>query len=127
VPQQQLAALKKNVQIRECLLENFENAQGLPCLFILDVLLNDVFSRAVCDLFTKGSHHRNVSVILINQNIFHQALHCRDISLNAKYLFALKTFVTGTSLRTSRGKCYLKRMLVYVKRIERRPRNLMGI
>jgi hypothetical protein len=49
-----------------------------------------VFSRAVCDLFTKGSHHRNRSVILITQNFFHQAPHCRDISLNAKYLVALK-------------------------------------
>jgi hypothetical protein len=40
VPQQQLAALKKNVQIREGVPENFENKQGLPCLFILDDLLN---------------------------------------------------------------------------------------
>jgi hypothetical protein len=54
VPQQQLAALKNNVQIRECEPENFENAQGIPCLFILDDLLNEVYSRAVCDLFTKG-------------------------------------------------------------------------
>ena len=29
-------------------------------------------------------------VILITQNFFHQAPHCRDISLNAKYLVALK-------------------------------------
>jgi len=90
VPQQQLSALNKNVQIHEGLPENFENAQGLPCLFILDDLLNEVFSRAVCDLFSKGSHHRNFSVILITQNVFHQAPHCRDISLNAKYLVSLK-------------------------------------
>jgi len=91
VPQQQLAALKKkNVQIHEGLPENFGNTQGLPCLFILDDLLNEVFSRAECDLFIKGSHHRNLSVILITQNFFHQAPHCRDISLNAKYLLALK-------------------------------------
>jgi hypothetical protein len=44
----------------------------------------------VCDIFTKDSHHRNLSVILITQNFFHQAPHCRDISLNAKYLIALK-------------------------------------
>jgi ABC-type phosphate transport system ATPase subunit len=34
---QQLAALKKNVQIREGLPENFENTQGLACLFILTI------------------------------------------------------------------------------------------
>jgi hypothetical protein len=64
--------------------------QGLQCLFVLDVLLKKAYSRAVCDLFTKGSHHRNLSVILITQNFFYQAPHCRDISLNAKYLVALK-------------------------------------
>ena len=44
----------------------------------------------MCDLFTKGSHLRNISVILITQEIFHQLKHCRDISLNAKYLKLLK-------------------------------------
>ena len=44
----------------------------------------------MCDLFTKGSHHRNISVILITQNLFHQGRFCRDISLNAKYSVALK-------------------------------------
>jgi len=44
----------------------------------------------VCYLFTKGSHHRNISVILITQNLFHQANYCRDILLNAKYLVLLK-------------------------------------
>jgi hypothetical protein len=71
VPQQQLTALRKNVKIREGLPKNFENAQGLPYLFILDELLNEVFSRAVCDLITKGCHHCNLSVILITQKFFH--------------------------------------------------------
>jgi hypothetical protein len=53
VPQRQLAALRKNVLVREGPPENFENARGLPCLFILDDLLNEVFSRAVCDLLPK--------------------------------------------------------------------------
>jgi len=40
--------------------------------------------------FTKGSHHRNISVLLFTQNLFHQGTNCRDISLNAKYLVVLK-------------------------------------
>ena len=43
-----------------------------------------------CANFTKGSHHRNISVILITQNLFHQGNHCRTISLNAKYIVVLK-------------------------------------
>jgi len=70
VPRHLLAALRKNVQIHEGVPENNKNAQGKPCLFILDDLLNEVYSRAICDLFTKGSHHRNLSVILITQNFF---------------------------------------------------------
>jgi len=58
--------------------------EGRPCL------VNDVYSKQVCDLLTKGSHHRNISVILITQNLFHQGRYCRDISLNVKYLVLLK-------------------------------------
>jgi len=44
----------------------------------------------VCDLFKKGRRHRNISVILITQNLFHQGKFCRDISLNTKYIVVLK-------------------------------------
>jgi hypothetical protein len=57
---------------------------GLRSLIILYDLLNEAYSREVRDLFTKGIHHRNLSVILKTQNLFHQGKHCRDISLNAK-------------------------------------------
>jgi hypothetical protein len=52
--------------------------------------LNEVYSKDVCDLFTKGCHHRNVSVLLITRNIFQQERFCRTISLNTKYTVALK-------------------------------------
>ena len=90
VPREKLTPLHKNVSFHEGVPQNFGNEHGKPCLIILDDLLNEVYSKNVCDLFTKGSHHRNTSVILITQNLFHQGRFCRDISLNAKYLVALK-------------------------------------
>jgi hypothetical protein len=39
--------VKNKVHILEGVFENFENVQGLPCLFILDDLLNEMYSRAV--------------------------------------------------------------------------------
>ena len=42
------------------------------------------------DLFTKGSHHKNISVIFITQNIFHKGKGQRDISLNSMYLIIFK-------------------------------------
>jgi DNA replication protein DnaC len=62
VPFKELVNLKKNIHNQEGLPDNFGDAQGKPSLLIMDDLLNHVYSEAVCDLFTKGSHHRNVSV-----------------------------------------------------------------
>jgi len=89
VPREQLSKLGKCIQYQEGLPENFGNAQGEPSLIILDDLLNQIYSKEVCNLFNKGSHHRNISVLLLTQNIFHQGTNCRDISLNAKYLVLL--------------------------------------
>jgi len=47
-------------------------------------------SEAIVNLFTKGSHHKNFSVILISQNLFHQGRGQRDISLNANYIIITK-------------------------------------
>lgn len=60
-----------------------------PRLVVLDDL-NEAYSKDVCDLFTKGSHRRNISVILITQNLFHQGRFSRDKALNSKYLVVFK-------------------------------------
>jgi len=83
--------LKKNVQYNKGVPKNnLENAQGPSCLIILDELLTEVYSEDVCVLFKRGNHHRNISVILITQNLYHEGWNCRDISLNAKYLVLFK-------------------------------------
>jgi len=69
--------------------ENFGGG-GKPCLVNLDDLLNDVYSKQVCELFTKGNLHRNISLILVTLNLFNQGGYCRDISLNAQYLVTLQ-------------------------------------
>jgi len=87
VPKRRL--LPSNTTYHDGVLENFGGG-GIPCLVILDDLLNDVYSKQVCDLFTRGSHHRNISVIWITENLFHQGRYCRYILLNAQYVIALK-------------------------------------
>ena len=44
-------------------------------------------------MFTRGCHHRNISDILITQNLFHQVRFCRVISLYAQYIVALKNVI----------------------------------
>lgn len=71
--------------------ENFPNELNEPMLIILDDLMGETGSSVrVSELFTRGSHHRNLSIILLTQNIFHKGPHTRDISLNAKYIVLFK-------------------------------------
>lgn len=42
------------------------------------------------NLFTKKSHHRYISVILIVQNLFHKGKQMRNLSLNTSYLCCFK-------------------------------------
>lgn len=60
-----------------------------PRLVILDDLMREA-DGSVVDLFTKGSHHYNLSVIFVTQNIFNQGKGRRDISLNAHYIVCFK-------------------------------------
>jgi len=46
---------KSEVHFNEGVPTDFENARGTPCLVNLDDLLNDVYSKQVCDLFTKAA------------------------------------------------------------------------
>ena len=47
-------------------------------------------STKVSELFTKGSHHRNICLVLITQNLFHQGPSSRDINLNSKYIVVFR-------------------------------------
>ena len=47
--------------------------------------------KRIADLFTKGSHHRNLSIIYIVQNTFHQGKEMINISLSAHYIVLFKS------------------------------------
>lgn len=79
-----------NIEYLDTIPDEFTNIQNEPTLIVLDDMMLNAFSRQVCELFTKGSHHRNFSVVLVTQNVFHQGKFCRDISLNCKYLVVFK-------------------------------------
>lgn len=60
-------------------------------LIVIDDLMSELGSdNRLLNLFTKGSHHLNISVIFIVQNIFHQGKNMRGISLNCQYLVIMK-------------------------------------
>ena len=54
-------------------------------------MFDDLMTEAKCDqriadLFTKGSHHRNISVVNLTQNLFSEGKACRDIILNTQFI-----------------------------------------
>ena len=51
-------------------------------LLILDDLMSET-NDSVSNIFTKVSHHRNVSVMYLTQNLFYKSEQTRTISLNA--------------------------------------------
>ena len=58
-------------------------------LYIIDDMMGEK-DVVIAKLFTKKSHHGNLSVIYIVQNLFHQSNEHRTISLNASYLVLTK-------------------------------------
>ena len=70
------------------------------------LVFDDLMTEAKCDLkiadlFTKGSHHRNISLVYLTQNLFPQGKACRDIILNRQQVATLarRIYPSTQSLR----------------------------
>ena len=70
---------------------NEDIAKYKPNLIIVDDLMDDI-TEDVRNLFTRGSHHQNISIVLIVQNIFNKNKYMRTIGLNAHYIVLMKGF-----------------------------------
>lgn len=82
-----------NVTFVEGLQEDLINQAGgvEPEWIIIDDLMLEAANQTfISNLFTRGSHHRNISVILITQNFFVKGKESRNISLNSQYVVCFK-------------------------------------
>lgn len=82
-----------NVEITyfDRLIEESELTEMKPHFIIIDDLMSELSSNPkLTVLFTNISHHKNVSVIFIVQNVFHQGSEMREVSLNSNYIFIMK-------------------------------------
>ena len=55
-----------------------------------DQMIDASKDKRIVNLFTSGSHHRNLSMIYIMQDLFHQEKGSCSISLNSHYLVLFK-------------------------------------
>ena len=96
----------------------FENPENVPTLIVLGDLRDSAYSTKVSQLFTKGSHHRYISLVPITQNLFHQSPSSRDFSLNSKLLSCLRIRETKHRLTTWLDKFTPKTFPVFIKQLE---------
>lgn len=82
--------IEKNIEFREGIPspDDYSHDPEKKKLVIIDDLMREATNNIIVDLFTKGSHHKNISVIFITQNIFYKGQ--RDISLNTNYIVLFK-------------------------------------
>ena len=109
---------------------HFYSKQGLPTvkeldeftrdkrhkLIIIDDLMHEVMQNKDMELlFTQGTHHKCVSVILITQNLYPGEKHARTIALNTWYMVLMKNLrdvsqvsILGRQLYPGKSKGFLQ-------------------
>ena len=91
-----MVRIMPGIEFNEGIPDDIDNADYLDVSQRNLIVLDDLMAQSgkdkrISDLFTKGSHHRNLSIIYIVQNIFRQGKEMRNISLNAHYIVLFKS------------------------------------
>ena len=102
-------------------LPNVQFVQGFPSdlydmteahdnsLVILDDLMSQCSNdQRVADLFTRGSHHRGISVLFLTQNLFPPGKLSRTISLNSHYMIIFRNPRDSLGIATLARQMYPK-------------------
>ena len=109
--------------------------QGLPNSVLVEkledtiVVIDDLMEAGMSDptlmsMFTEGSHHRNISVIFIVQNLLHQGRRSRSLNLNTQYLVLYKNPRDMQQIKTIAQQMYptdWRRFLAYFEAETSRP------
>ena len=95
-------------------------------IVIDDQMIEAGKDNRIVNLFTKGSHHRNLSVIYIVQNLFHQGKGNRSISLNSHYLVLFKNPRDKLQVLTLAKQMYPSETAWFIKEYEEAVRRPYG-
>ena len=87
------------------------------------IIFDDLMTEAKCDqriadLFTKGSHHKNISIVYLTQNVFPQGKACRDIALNTLYLVLFNNPIDRQQVATLARRIYPSTSAMFMKRFK---------
>ena len=68
-----------------------ESVDGCDVIVLDDLQSSAGDDKRLGDLFTRASHHKQITVIYVVQNLFHQSKEMRNVSLNCHYLLLLSS------------------------------------
>jgi hypothetical protein len=76
------------------------SAEKKHSIVVLDDLMSEVVKNSEIEhLFTRGAHHKNLSIIFLNQNMFCQGKNAKTINLNCHYLVLFKNLRDSSQIR----------------------------
>lgn len=97
-----------------------------PDIIIVDDLMSKSNDQNLCDLFTRGSHHCNFSIIYVTQNIFSKGKYMREINLNSHYAVFMKSPRALAQIQSFGQQLYLKRSAFLVEAYNDATKNSFG-
>ena len=98
------AGFKNHIEFHEGLpnkelVEEFTKEKKHGIIVLDDLMLQVCNDSVTFSLFTVGSHHLNLSVVFIGQNIFPGGRFSRSISLNLHYLILFKNLSDSLQIK----------------------------
>jgi hypothetical protein len=88
-------------------------------LLILDDLMQECKdSIEIYNLFSVDSHHRNISVFLVSQNIYTKGKCTRDLNLNSSYMILFKNLRDVTQINNLSRQMFPKRSKEFMQVFE---------
>ena len=76
------------------------SANKMHNIIVLDDLMNEVVKNSDIELlFSRGAHHKKVTVIFLNQNMFCQGKHAKTINLNCHNLILFKNLRDSSQIK----------------------------
>ena len=89
----EMAATFPNIILHEGLpekLDDYFDGKEAGCLVLDDLMFAGTKSESICKVFTESSHHLNLAVFLLVQNLFHGGDYFRCMSLNCRYIILMR-------------------------------------
>ena len=103
-----------------------ENLKGHSCL-VIDDLSDEIDAQLLGALFTKISHHRNLSVIFLLNNLFFKGVKTmRLVSLNTHYMVIFKSPRDQNSIATIARQMYGKDYKIMVSAYQEATKEKFG-